>query len=232
MVVCSRPSQPGSTDEVEPAQHGEHDHLEDRVQRDQHGGGLAVAAGQVVPDDDHRDAAGQADDDQPGAVLGQVGQQQPGQGEHQRRAEHPVQHQRADQELAVAGDGVEAVVADLGQHRIHHDQQTERDGQRNAVDLERFPARVQSGNPPPEQQSGDHRDADPHRQEPIQGRQLADDGGCSVVVCRSCRHPYGVGGRAQQYGQSWAAPRGPPRSTPTTPDAPRSSSPASRSTLR
>ena len=41
------------------------------------------------------------------------------------------------QQLAVAGDGVEAVVADLGQHRVHHDQQAEGDRQRDAVDLDR-----------------------------------------------------------------------------------------------
>ena len=168
MVVCSQAEPAGQHREVEPAEHGEHDDLEDRVERDQNGGGLAVTAGEVVPDDDHRDAAGQADDDQPGAVLGQVGQQQPGQREHQRRTEHPVQDQRLRQQLAVAGDGVEAVVADLGQHRIHHDQQTQRDRQRDAVDLQRVQRGVQSGDQPAQQQAGDHRDADPYRQEPVE----------------------------------------------------------------
>ena len=143
----------GKHREVEPAEDGEHDHLEHRVDRDQHGGGLAVAAGQVVPDDDHRDAAGQADDDQPGAVLGQVRQEQPGQGEHQRRAEDPVQNQRAEQQLAVAGDRVEAVVADLGQYRVHHDQQADGDRQRDAVDLNGAQRVVQAGDQPAEQQS-------------------------------------------------------------------------------
>ena len=35
---------------------------------------------------------------------------------------------RHQQQLAVAGDGVEAVVADLGQHRVHHDEQAKSDG--------------------------------------------------------------------------------------------------------
>src|SRR5690606_16244084 len=83
----------GQDGEVEPAEYGEHDDLEDRVQGDEHGGGFAVTAREVVPDDDHGDAAGQADDDQPGPVFGQVGQEDPGEGEHQRGAEKPVQYQ-------------------------------------------------------------------------------------------------------------------------------------------
>ena len=76
--------------------------------------------------------------------------------------------QRADQKLAVAGDGVEAVVADLGQHRIHHDQQAQRDRQRDAVDLNVIQRVFSPGIEPPQQQAGGHRDADPHRQEPVE----------------------------------------------------------------
>ena len=36
---------------------------------------------------------------------------------------------RADQQLAVAGNGVQPVVTHLRQHRVHHDQQAERDRQ-------------------------------------------------------------------------------------------------------
>ena len=79
--------------QVEPAEHREHDDLEHRVDRHQHGGQLAAAVGEVVPDEDHRDAAGEAHDDQPGAQLGQVGEEHPGQGEHEQRADHPVQDQ-------------------------------------------------------------------------------------------------------------------------------------------
>ena len=203
MVVCSRPSQPGRTDEVEPAEDGEHDDLEHRVDRDQHGGGFAVAAGQVVPDDHHGDAAGQADDDQAGAVLGQVGQEQPGQGEHQRRAEDPVQDQRADQQFAVAGDGVEAVVADLRQHRVHHDQQAEGDRQRDAVDLDGAQGVAEAGDHAPEQQAGDHGDADPDRQEPVEGGQFADDGG--VVGggrAHAVAHLGGAGSRSSRTADS------------------------------
>src|SRR5699024_9158062 len=79
MCVQAEPARQDA--EVEPAEDGEHDDLEDRVDRHQHRGRLAVAAGQVVPDHDHGDATGQTDDDEPGAVLGKVGQENPGQGE-------------------------------------------------------------------------------------------------------------------------------------------------------
>ena len=169
----------GQHREVEPAEHGEHDHLEDGVDRDQHGGRLAVAAGEVVPDDHHRDAAREADDDQAGPVFGQIRQEYPGQGEHQRRPEDPVQQQRAQQEFAVAGDGVETVVAHLRQHRVHHDQQTEGDRQGDAVEFDGAEGVAEAGDHPAQEQAGDHRDADPHRQEPVQGRELADNSGMS-----------------------------------------------------
>ena len=85
----SRPSQPGSTLEVEPSEHRERSDLEQRVDRHQHGRQLAITAGEVVPDQHHRDAACQADDDQTGPVLGEIGQEQPGEREHQTPGRRP-----------------------------------------------------------------------------------------------------------------------------------------------
>ena len=100
-----RQAQPaGQHLQVEKAQRGVQQDLEDRVQRDQHGGHLPVAAGQVGPDQHHRDAAGQADQDDPGPVRGLVRQQQPGQREHHRRADHPVEQQRDGHHPPVGGD--------------------------------------------------------------------------------------------------------------------------------
>ena len=48
----------------------EEEHLEDAVERHQTGRILAVTFGQLVPDDHHRDAAGQADQDQADHVFG------------------------------------------------------------------------------------------------------------------------------------------------------------------
>ena len=68
-------------------QHGDEDigvdgvekYLEDGVEGHQPGGILAVAFGQLVPDDDHGDAAGQAYHDQAQHVGG-IGQRSPGRG--------------------------------------------------------------------------------------------------------------------------------------------------------
>ena len=100
------------------------------------GGELSAPAGQVVPDEDHRDAAGEADDDQPGAQLGQVRQEHPREGEHQRGPDDPVQHQGQTQGAAVGQLVADVAVADLGQDRIHHGQQPDRDRQRDGVDLD------------------------------------------------------------------------------------------------
>ena len=65
--------------ETEPArQHGQVEvaeqrvgrQLEDRVEDDEHRGAVAVAAGELVPDQHHRDAAGETDDDHAGAIGG------------------------------------------------------------------------------------------------------------------------------------------------------------------
>lgn len=58
--------------EVEVAEEGEGDDLEQRVDGHEDRGGFPVAAGEVVPDEDHGDAAGQADDDEPGPIGGLV----------------------------------------------------------------------------------------------------------------------------------------------------------------
>ena len=166
-----QPEPAGQHLQVEEAQRGVEQDLEDRVERDQDRGHLAVAAGQVGPDQHHRDAPGQADQDDPGAVGGLVREQQPGQREHDRRADHPVEQQRDGHHPAVGGDPPDLGVADLGQHRVHHQQQPERDRQAGAVDRDLVQRAVQARDKTAQQQPGGHRRPDPHRQEPVKHRQ-------------------------------------------------------------
>ena len=154
--------------QVEEREGGIQQDLEDRVQRDQHGGHLPVTARQVGPDQHHRDAPGQPDQDDPGPVRRLVRQQQPGQREHHRRADHPVQQQRGGHHPPVRGDPPDLVVTDLRQHRVHHQQQPERDRQTGAMDRHPVQRAVQARNQAPQQEPSGHRRADPHRQEPIQ----------------------------------------------------------------
>src|SRR5665647_884983 len=132
-----QPEPAGQHLEVEVAERGVGEDLEDRVEGDQDRGHLAVTACQVVPDQDHGDAPGQADQDDAGAVRGLVGQEQPGQGEHHRRADHPVQQQARRDHPLVRGDQADLAVAHLGEHRIHHQQQADGDRQRRLADLHR-----------------------------------------------------------------------------------------------
>jgi hypothetical protein len=59
----------------------EEHHLEDRVNGHEDGAVLAVAAGEAGPDEDHGDAAGDADEDQAFAEAGLVWEECPGEGE-------------------------------------------------------------------------------------------------------------------------------------------------------
>ena len=154
--------------QVEEAKRGIQQDLEDRVQRDQHGGHLPVTARQVGPDQHHGDAAGQADQDDAGPVGGLVRQQQPGQREHDRRADHPVEHQRGGHHAPVGGDPPDLGVADLREYRVHHQQQPERDRQAGAVDRDLVQRAVKARDQSAQQQPGGHRRPDPHRQEPVQ----------------------------------------------------------------
>ncbi len=92
---------PGNNRQEEPAQDRVGQDLEDRVESHQHRRQLDRAAGEGIPDEHHRDATRQADDDQAVAVGGEVREQQPGERKHHDRPDDPVEQQRGGEE---AGD--------------------------------------------------------------------------------------------------------------------------------
>jgi len=63
------------------------------VESDQTGTIFPVTFCQVVPDDDHGNAAGQADEDETDHVIMLSGEKCHCQPEHQNRANYPVLHQ-------------------------------------------------------------------------------------------------------------------------------------------
>ena len=69
--------------------------------------------GQLVPDDDHGDAARQADHDEAGHVFGIAAQEDDGEREHEDRPDDPVLHQGERQHFLVAKDLVQFLVANL-----------------------------------------------------------------------------------------------------------------------
>ena len=83
---------------------------------------------QIIPDQHHGDAAGQADDDQTHHVLRVVPQKHNGQREHKDRADDPVLDQGEGQDFEVLEDLGQFLVAHLGQRRIHHQDEADGDG--------------------------------------------------------------------------------------------------------
>ena len=66
------------------------DHLQDGVDGDEDGAVLGVAAGEARPDEHHGDAARHADEDEAVAETRFVGEEAPGEGEHEGGGEEPV----------------------------------------------------------------------------------------------------------------------------------------------
>ena len=89
-AVPFSPSQVGKDRDEDIGVDREEQDLEDRVEGHQAGRVFGVPLGQVVPDDDHGDAAGQADQDQAVHVFGLAAQEDDRQGEHQERPDDPV----------------------------------------------------------------------------------------------------------------------------------------------
>ena len=133
------------------------------------------AEGKVVPDEDHVDAAGQPDDDQAGAELGEIGEEQPGQGERQGRPDHPTEDEGEGDGPSVGRDGADASVTDLGQDRVHHGQQADGDRQRDGADLHLVEPVVEVREGTTEEQAAGHGQSDPQWQQPVQGRQAGSD---------------------------------------------------------
>ena len=167
------PEQAGQDGQVEPAEQRVGDDLEEGVDGDQQGGALAVAAGEVVPDQHHRDAAREADDDEAGAVLGLVGEEDPGEREHQRRPDDPVQDQRDAEHAAVAVHRADLLVAHLREDGVHHQQQADRDRQGDGADPQRVEGVVEPGDQRSQCQAAGHREGDPQRQEAVERREAA-----------------------------------------------------------
>ncbi|MBK7399566.1 MAG: hypothetical protein IPJ34_25730 [Myxococcales bacterium] len=167
-----QPEPGGEQGREEPGVHREEEHLEDRVERHETGAVLGVTLREVVPHDHHRDAPGQADEDQPEHVLGLVPEEHDREREHQDRADDPVLHQRQGEDLLVAEDEAELLVADLGERRVHHDDEPDRDGHRGGADAEPREPRRERRHPEAERDPDAHREEDPQRQEAVEETEL------------------------------------------------------------
>ena len=147
----------------DPGEEAVEEHLEDAVEGDEAGGVLGVALGELVPDDDHGDAARQADHDEADHVLGVVVQEDDRQEEHEQRPDDPVLHQREPEDPVVAKDVAELLVLHLGERRIHHHDEADGDGDVGGADVERVDEVGHAGEGPAQEHADGHGEEDPER---------------------------------------------------------------------
>ena len=147
------------------------EHLEDRVEGDEARRILGVALGELVPDDHHRDAAGEPDHDEPDRVLGLVREEREGQAEHEERPDHPVLDEREPEDPRVPEDLGELLVSDLRERRVHHEDEPHRNRNRGRADREPRDAFGDRRGEVPEGDAQEHREENPERQEPVEERE-------------------------------------------------------------
>ena len=124
--------------------------LENGVKGHQSGAVFRVPRGQFVPDDDHGNTAGQADHDQTHHVFRVAGQKKDGQKKHQDGTDDPVLDQGKEQDPVIFKDFAQFLVLDLGQRGIHHQDQTDGNGDIGGPGLEEVPELGHPGKKYPE----------------------------------------------------------------------------------
>ena len=173
--AVTEPEPFGKCLKVEPAKNGVRHNLEQGVEGDEHGGYFTVATGKVVPDEDHGDAPSEADDDQAGAVAGEIRQEDPRQDEHDERPDNPVQSQGGSEHPAICRNVAQLRVVHLRQNRVHHGEQAESDRQGDGIDLGAVEHVVQSRKTSSQEQAKAHRRQDPQWEKPVERRKLSSD---------------------------------------------------------
>ena len=129
------------------------ENLKEAVKGDQASGILGIAMGQLVPDDHHRNTAGQPNHDQPNHIFRVVAQEKDCQQKHQHRPNQPVLDQGEAQNFSVAKNFAQLFILHLGKRGIHHQDQPDGDGNVGCAHLkavdQRFGARdeIAGGHP-------------------------------------------------------------------------------------
>ena len=176
--VDDRPGQPEKwrqNRDEQPRIDAEEQHLKDRIEGNQTGRVLGRALGDLVPDDDHGDAARQTDHDQADHVFRLVGQKDDGQREHQERPDDPVLEQRQAEDLAVGEDIGQFLVAHLGERRIHHQDQAQGNRDVGRADLEGIDEILGPRHEVAERDAQPHGGEDPDRQITVEKREFSGD---------------------------------------------------------
>ena len=144
------------------------EHLKDAVDGHESGHIVRVAFRQLVPDQHHRNAASDADQDQATHISRFAAQEDDGQEKHQHRADDPVLHLRQAENALVAEDLSKLFVADLRQRRKHHDDEADGDGDIRCAALKAVDEGCRGRNEVADRNADSHREEDPKRQEPVE----------------------------------------------------------------
>ncbi len=170
----------------------EEQHLEDRVERDQSRRVLGVALGQFVPDDDHGDAAREADQDQ--ARPCNSGWSCRKTTASTNISTGPItQFCTSDRASTrtVAEHVAQVLVADLGQRRVHHQDQADGDRDVGGAALELAPEPGDAREQVPDRHAGEHREEDPQGQVAVEKAEPAGSAPSSP------HSPFAGGGRSR-----------------------------------
>ena len=144
--------------------------LEDRIERDQTGRVFGRALGDLVPHDHHGDAAGEADKDEAGHVFRLVRQENYRQREHENRANHPVLNERKGQNLRIPEDARQFLEAHLGEGRIHHQDEAQRNRHVGGAKLEGIDEAPHARDERAKRDAGRHCRENPHREIAVEER--------------------------------------------------------------
>ena len=142
---------------------------------DEAGREVGVAAGEVVPHQDHRDTPGEPDEDDPHHHLRTVGEQEQCEKEHHERTDDPVLYEGDPEQSQVAEDRRELLVAHLRKRRVHHQDEPDRDRDVRRADAELVPERGDPRREVARADADDHHEEDPQRQISIEDAQSAAD---------------------------------------------------------
>src|SRR5208282_4593529 len=165
----------------------EEQHLEDRIKCHQAGAVVRVAGGEIVPDDHHRNAPRQTDHDESDHVLGAIAQKNDREREHQNWSDYPILEKRKTKDLPVAEDVSEFVVVHLGQRRIHHQDETDRNRKRSRANAKAIESSLNAGPEETERHTGRHRQENPKRQISVEKGEPAQDWSlCHRHRCAHC----------------------------------------------
>src|SRR6202012_391457 len=104
------------------------EHLKDTVDGDEASNIVRVAFGKLIPDEHHRDAARDADQNEASQVCRLAAQKDDGRKEHEDGPDHPVLDEGQRQYPLVAEYVSQLLVADLRQRRKHHDDEPDGNG--------------------------------------------------------------------------------------------------------